>query len=53
MLLRKDTRYLGDGAQQDAAAVLVNIRVFVRAGPNLYGGIEAYQVMWGEIIEVQ
>jgi hypothetical protein len=53
LLLRKDTRYLGDGAQQDAAAVLVNTRVFVRAGPNLYGGIEAYQVMWGEIVEVQ
>jgi len=53
LLLRKDTRYLGDGAQQDAAAVLVNTRVFVRAGPNLYGGVEAYQVMWGEIVEVQ
>jgi len=52
LLLRKDTRYLGDGAQQDAGAVLVNTRVFVRAGPNLYGGIEAYQVMWGEIVEV-
>lgn len=53
LLLRKDTRYLGDGAQQDAGAVLVNTRVFVRAGPNLYGAIEAYQVMWGEIVEVQ
>jgi hypothetical protein len=53
LLLRKDTRYLGDGAQQDAAAALVNTRVFVRAGPNLYGGIEAYQVMWGEILSVQ
>ena len=53
LLLRKDTRYLGDGAQQDAAAALVNTRVFVRAGPNLDGGIEAYQVMWGEIVSVQ
>ena len=51
LLLRKDTRYLGDGAQQDAGAALVNTRVFVRAGPNLYGGIEAYQVMWGEIVD--
>jgi len=49
LLLRKDTRYLGDGAQQDAAAALVNTRVFVRAGGNLEGGVEAYQVMWGEI----
>jgi hypothetical protein len=53
VLLRKDTRYLGDGAQQDAVAALVNTRVFVRAGPNLYGGIEAYQVMWGDILGVQ
>ena len=53
LLLRKDTRYLGDGAQQDATALAVNTRVFVRAGPNLYGGIEAYQVMWGEIAGVQ
>ena len=53
LLLRKDTRYLGDGAQQDAASALVNTRVFVRAGPNLEGGIEAYQVMWGEIVGVQ
>ena len=53
LLLRKDTRYLGDGVQQDAAEALVNTRVFVRAGPDLYGGIEAYQVMWGDIVTVQ
>jgi hypothetical protein len=53
LLLRRDTRYMGDGAQQDAGAALVNTRVFVRAGRNLEGGIEAYQVMWGEIANVQ
>ncbi len=53
LLLRKDTRYLGDGAQQDASAAMVNTRVFIRAGQNLEGGIEAYQVMWGEIAGVQ
>jgi len=53
LLLRKDTRYLGDGAPQDAAALTVNTRVFVRAGRNLEGGIEAYQVAWGEIAGVQ
>ena len=52
LLLRKDTRYLGDGAQQDAGALAVNTRVFVRAGRNLEGGVEAYQVMWGEILGV-
>jgi hypothetical protein len=31
----------------------VNTRVFVRAGRNLEGGIEAYQVVWGEIAGVQ
>jgi len=53
LLLRKDTRYLGDGAKQDAAALTVNTRVFVRAGPDLDGGLEAYQVVWGEIAGVQ
>jgi len=53
LLLRKDTRYLAGGAPQDAAALTVNTRVFVRAGRNLEGGIEAYQVVWGEIAGVQ
>jgi hypothetical protein len=53
LLLRKDTRYLADGAPQDAAALAVNTRVFVRAGRNLEGGIEAYQVVWGEIAGVR
>jgi len=26
--------------------------VFVRAGQNLEGGVEAYQVMWGDILGV-
>jgi hypothetical protein len=53
LLLRKDTRYLADGAPQDAAGLTINTRVFVRAGRNLEGGIEAYQVVWGEIAAVQ
>ena len=51
LLLRRDTRYLADGAQQDAAAMIVNTRVFVRAGPDLEGRIQAYQVMWGNILD--
>jgi len=50
LLLRRDTRYLVNGAQQDAGDLAVNTRVFVRAGRNLQGAIEAYQVMWGEIV---
>lgn len=53
LLLRKDTRYLADGAPQDAAGLTINTRVFVRAGRNLEGGLEAYQVVWGEIAGVR
>ena len=53
LLLRKDTRYLADGAPQDAAGLTINTRVFVRAGRYLEGGIEAYQVVWGEIAGVR
>jgi hypothetical protein len=53
LVLRKDTRYLADGSQQDSGALAVNTRVFVRAGQTLDGGVEAYQVMWGEIVGAQ
>ena len=50
--MRTDTRFLAGGVRLDAAALPVNTRVFVRAGRSLDGGIEAYQVMWGEIVNV-
>ena len=53
LLLRKDTRYLADGAQQDSGALAVNTRVFVRAGRTLDGGVQAYQVMWGDLVGAQ
>jgi hypothetical protein len=31
----------------------VNTRVFVRAGRTLDGSIQAYQIMWGEIVGAQ
>jgi len=43
-LLRSNTRYT------DAAAPLVNKHVYVRAGRNVQGQLEAYQVIWGEIL---
>jgi hypothetical protein len=46
LLLRADTRY------SEATEPLVNKHVFVRAGRNLQGALEAYQVMWGEILAV-
>lgn len=45
LLLRPDTRYLEDGLRQDT--VKVNTRVSVRAGMDIYGKLQAYQVLWG------
>ncbi len=42
--LRADTHYSA------AAEPLLNKHVFVRAGRTLQGTLEAYQIMWGEIL---
>lgn len=49
--LRKDTRYLADGQLVDAESLKPNMRVFVRAGKDLYNEVEAYQVIWGKILD--
>jgi hypothetical protein len=51
LLLRKDTRYLRNGEIVDPATLQMNTRVFVRAGKDLWDQIEAYQVIWGKILE--
>ena len=51
ILLRKDTRYLQDGEPVASSQLKPNMRVFVRAGRTLYNEIEAYQVIWGSILE--
>jgi len=51
ILLRDDTRYLDNGTDVDAADLKANTRVFVRAGKNLEDQVEAYQVIWGAILE--
>lgn len=48
--LRPDTRYLQSGAQVQASALRTNTRVFVRGSRNLENEIEAYTVVWGEIL---
>jgi hypothetical protein len=53
ILLRKDTRYLADGQLVDADSLKPNMRVFVRAGKDLYNEVEAYQVIWGTILTPQ
>jgi hypothetical protein len=48
--LREDTRFLDSGAPAMAKDVPVNARVFIRAGKNFENDVEAYQVIWGEIV---
>ena len=50
LVLRKDTRYLLNGDLVDPAALQRNMRVFVRAGRDLWDQVEAYQVIWGKIL---
>ena len=52
LALRPNTRFLADGVTTNAEALTVNTHVSVRAGKDLYGNMEAYQVMWGEILDV-
>jgi hypothetical protein len=51
LLIRRDTRYVDNGDTVEAAELRPNMRVFVRAGKNLYEQVEAYQVIWGSILE--
>lgn len=53
VLVRRDTRFIGDGLRGDAGSLGANQRVFVQAGRNLDGELEAYQVTWGEILSVK
>ena len=51
LLIRLDTHYVDNGDTVEAAELQPNMRVFVRAGKNLYEQVEAYQVIWGKILE--
>jgi len=51
LVLRPDTRFLADGVRVNATDVPRNVHVSVRAGRNVYGQIEAFQVVWGEIVK--
>jgi hypothetical protein len=53
MLVRRDTRFFGDGMRTDADGLGLNQRVFVEAGRDLDGNLEAYQVTWGGILTVR
>jgi len=51
--VRRDTRFVGEGVKTDLAGLSLNQRVFVEAGRNLDGDLEAYQVTWGSILTVR
>src|ERR1700682_4908679 len=49
--LRPDTRYLMEGQPAEVGSLRANLVVFVRAGKNLDNEVEAYQVVWGQILQ--
>ncbi len=51
--LRPDTRYSTDGQAAGRESLPVNTRIFVRAGKNLDDEVEAYQIVWGDILQPQ
>jgi len=51
LLLRADTRFLRDGEPVEAKDLQPNVRVYIRAGKNLYDQVEAYQIIWGTILQ--
>lgn len=50
ILVRRDTLYREDGLQVESSNLRSSTRVFVRGGTNLDGELEAYEVVWGEIL---
>jgi hypothetical protein len=53
LLLRLDTRYLGSGLAQERSNLQSRTLVFIRAGRNLDGDVEAYTIVWGDLLEVR
>lgn len=51
--LRQDTRYLSGGLPAEASSLLVNTKVFIRAGKNFDNQLEAFQIVWGEVLHPQ
>lgn len=48
--LRPDTQCLMEGSEVDAATILPNTRVFVEVVADSNDQLEAYRVVWGEIL---
>ena len=50
IVVRNDTRFREDGLKVEQSSLHSSTRVFVRAGKNLDDQIEAYEIVWGEIL---
>ena len=48
-LLRRDTRYFGNGLKMERSDVTLNQRLAVEGGRNFEGQLEAFQLTWGEL----
>ncbi len=51
ILLRPDTKYTEAGTAAKRADLEANTRVYVDAGRTVYGESEAYQVIWGAVLQ--
>jgi hypothetical protein len=50
-ILRADTDFTTGGVAADRSACTVNMRIFIRAGRSFQNELEAFQVVWGEIVQ--
>lgn len=48
-LLRRDTRFFGNGLKMDRADLAINQRLAIEAGRNSEGQMEAFQLTWGNL----
>jgi len=51
ILLRQDTKYLAGGDIVKSSELKANMRVSIRTGKDIFGHVEAYQVMWGPFLQ--
>ena len=50
VLTRRDTLFRNEGLPVDSSSLAPGSMVFVRAGRSLDGQVEAYEVVWGDIV---
>lgn len=53
LVLRDDTSYRKQGRRSSPSELTEQTQVYVRAGRNLFGEVEAYHIIWGEILSIR